>query len=54
MPLIKYIGPYDRFTVPRWGIGDSLASEPLEVSEEAAADLLTQVEVFAPVESEDE
>lgn len=54
MPLIKYIGPYDRFTVPRWNIGDSLASEPIEVSEEAAADLLTQVALFVPVESEAE
>jgi hypothetical protein len=44
---IKYIGPHDAVDVPRWQIGGAVRHDlpdykPVEVSDEAAADLLTQ------------
>jgi hypothetical protein len=40
---IKYVGPHDAVDVPRWQIGAAEREyRPIEVSDEAAEDLLTQ------------
>lgn len=42
MEWIKYVGAIDVVDVPRWQIGGAVRGVPIEVSPEAAADLLTQ------------
>jgi hypothetical protein len=39
---IKYVGAHDFVDVPRWQIGEAERGQPIEVSDEAAEDLLTQ------------
>lgn len=51
MPFLRYIGPMSSFTVPRWGIGDTAADTPFEVTDEAYADLVTQPLVFEAVKA---
>jgi hypothetical protein len=51
VPVIQYVGPYDRFNCPRWRIPDSPARTPIEVSDEAYADLITQPANYADVEA---
>lgn len=53
MPLIQYVGPYDRFQCPFWQIPDTPARTPIEVSDECAADLLTQPANYAQVRPAD-
>jgi hypothetical protein len=45
---IKYVGVHDAVDVPRWQIGNAERDEPREVSDEAAEDLLTQPDNWAP------
>jgi len=51
VPFLQYVGPYDRFSCPRWGIGDHPAAEPVEVSQEAYDDLVTQPAVYRPAKA---
>lgn len=46
MPFIQYVGPFDAVDVPRWQIGNAPRATPVEVSQEAADDLLNQVGVW--------
>lgn len=51
MPFIQYVGPFDAVDVPRWQIGNALRATPIEVSQEAADDLLGQVANWAPAKA---
>jgi hypothetical protein len=46
MPWIKYVGPVDLVDVPFWQVAAVPRDTPVEVSDEAAADLLTQETVW--------
>ena len=51
MPWIQYVDALDEVCVPRWQIPDTKRETPVEVSQEAADDLLTQVGVWAPAKA---
>jgi len=51
MPWLQYVGPFDRFSCPRWGIGDHPATEPVEVTQEAYDDLVQQELVYQPAKA---
>lgn len=51
MKWIQYVGPYDRFSNPFHGIPDTAARTPIEVSDDAAAELLAQTENYAPAKA---
>lgn len=50
MPLIQYVGPYDHVTVPTHRISVA-ARTPVEVSQQAADELLAQADAWQPADT---
>ncbi len=51
MPQVVYCGPFDVVDVPAHRIAGARPGEPIEVSDEAAADLLAQAANWQPAKA---